>query len=199
MTTLRLFLAVEVKDSVILEKIKNIQNELGATKTRMKLVRPENLHFTLKFLGTTPEALIDEISAIMQRIDEKKFPVTITELGCFPRLSRPRVIWLGLSQGYDHLVKIAKFLDEELHTIGFEREKRAFSAHLTLARVKESRIDPQLAHQLKEMQNIEIGNFIVEEIVLKKSTLTPKGPIYETLRTKPLSQREILNKSEENT
>ncbi len=199
MTALRLFLAVEVKDTAILEKIENIQSELGATKTRMKLVHPENLHFTLKFLGATPETLVNEISAIMQRIDVIKFPVTITELGCFPRLSRPRVIWLGLSQGYDHLAKIAKFLDEELYTIGFEREKRSFSAHLTLARIKESRIDPQLTQQLKELQNIEIGTFIVEEVVLKKSTLTPKGPIYETLRTKSLSQREMLNKSEKNT
>lgn len=187
MTTLRLFLAVELKDTTILEKIENIQSELGATKTRMKLVRPENLHFTLKFLGTTPEALVNEISAIMQRIDVKKFPVTITELGCFPRLSRPRVIWLGLSQGFDHLTRIAKFLDEELHTIGFEQEKRPFSAHLTLARIKQSRINPQLAQQLKELQNIEIGTFVVDEVVLKKSTLTPKGPIYETLRSKPLS------------
>ncbi|MFQ5818491.1 MAG: RNA 2',3'-cyclic phosphodiesterase [Candidatus Heimdallarchaeota archaeon] len=199
MTALRLFLAVEVKDPAILEKIENIQSELGATKTRMKLVRPENLHFTLKFLGTTPETLVKEISAIMQRIDVKKFPVTIKELGCFPRLSRPRVIWLGLSQGFEHLAKIAKFLDEELYTIGFEREKRLFSAHLTLARIKESRIDPQLTQQLKELQNIEIGTFIVAEVVLKKSTLTPKGPIYETLKTKSLSQREILNKSEKNT
>ncbi|MFQ6124159.1 MAG: RNA 2',3'-cyclic phosphodiesterase [Candidatus Heimdallarchaeota archaeon] len=195
MTTLRLFLAVEVKDPTILEKIKNIQSKLSVTKTRMKLVHPENLHFTLKFLGATPEALIDEIFVIMQKIDVKRFPVTIAELGCFPRLSRPRIIWLGLSQGYDRLAKIAKFLDEELLSFGFEREKRPFSAHLTLARIKDSRIDSQLARQLRELQNIEVGTFFVEEVVLKKSILMPKGPIYETLKTKLLSQREILNKS----
>lgn len=185
MSPLRLFLAVEISDTVILEKITQIQKRLGDTKTKMTLVRPENLHLTLKFLGNVSETLVDPISDIMQKIDSAPFQVAIDKLGCFPRPARPRVIWLGLSLGYDQLAKIANFLDKNLHALGFEREKRNFSAHLTLARVK-SRADPKLVQYLKEYSNVAIGNFVVNEIVLKKSTLTPKGPIYEALREKKL-------------
>jgi len=185
MSTLRLFLAVEINDAVILEKITQIQKRLGNTKTKMTLVRPENLHLTLKFLGNTSETVVDSIFNIMQKIESTPFQVELSKLGCFPRPARPRVIWLGLSMGYDQLAQIATFLDMNLHTLGFEREKRKFAAHLTLARVK-SRTVPKLAQYLKEYQDVEIGSFAVDEIVLKKSTLTPKGPIYESLRTKKL-------------
>lgn len=185
MSMLRLFLAVEINDAVILDKITQIQKKLGDTKTKMTLVRPENLHLTLKFLGNTSETLVDSIFNIMQKIDSAPFQVEIGKLGCFPRPARPRVIWLGLSLGYDQLAQIATFLDKKLHTLGFDREKRKFAAHLTLARVK-SRSDPKLVQYLEEYQNVEIGNIAVDEIVLKKSTLTPKGPIYESLRKKTL-------------
>ena len=186
MAMLRLFLAVEVNDTSIYEKIAQIQQNLKATNTKMSIVRPENIHFTLKFLGDSSETLVDPISDIMQQIDLPPFQITISQLGCFPRLSYPRVIWLGVSQGYEQLNQIASFLDKHLHSLGFKREKRKFSAHLTLARVK-SRADPNLIQLINDSHDIEIGSIIADEVVLKKSTLTPQGAIYESLRSKKLS------------
>ena len=179
---LRLFLAVAVNDQTIVDKIEPIHKALAATNTRMSLVRLENLHFTLKFLGNTSPSLVEPINAIMSKININSFQIELNNLGCFPRPSHPRVIWLGLTKGHEQLASIASFLDKNLKSLGFAQEKRSFKSHLTLARVK-SRIDPKLTQLLKDFQNIQIGSCSVNQIVLKQSTLTPQGPNYDTLKT----------------
>jgi 2'-5' RNA ligase len=141
------------------------------------------LHITLKFLGEIPEQRINTIKQALGTIVVSSFPLSFSKLGCFPNERRPRVIWIGIDQGYEELRLLAKEVDQKLSELGFPKEKRRFSPHLTLGRVK--RLNPDEKEVVSELlQNFTFQTNTSEEItalVFKKSTLTPKGAIYENL------------------
>ena len=87
----------------------------------------------------------------------------------------------------EQIGKIANKIDEQIAKLGFEKEKRGFSAHLTIARVKSAKNKEKLLQVIGKYKDIEFGNFKVDSIKLKKSELTPKGPIYTTLKEVKLS------------
>lgn len=178
---MRLFIAMPLPENVekALEKIIFV---FSREEARVKWVDPKNIHLTLKFLGETDEKLIPSISDAVGRVAQKYNPVTgfIDTVGGFPNLKRPRVIWTGFSKPPGILAKIAGEIEDDMVPLGFEKEDRPFKSHLTLGRVK----DPRKLGRLPETIN---GYQVVPEkvefdrIVLFKSTLTPKGPLYERL------------------
>lgn len=138
----------------------------------------ENLHLTLKFLGEVREERIRDISEILKEISKgfKKFEVTLQGIGAFPNQSSPRVIWTGVEKGRKEMIELQKEIEERLVPLGFKKEERGFHPHLTIARVK-GRGD------FKELFETDYKSrtFLIDKIILFKSTLTPKGPIYEEL------------------
>jgi 2'-5' RNA ligase len=92
-----------------------------------------------------------------------------------------KVLWIGIEQA-EIVGEIAKKIDEQVSKFGFEREKRKFSAHLTIARIKSAKNKEKLQQIVEKYRQGEFGNMNVESIKLKKSDLTPKGPIYTTLK-----------------
>ena len=178
---MRLFIALPLP-SRIENELAEIQIRLKAQGGNVKWVQSKNIHLTIRFLGETDEKLVEPISTEMDSIAASFAPVetVLTSLGAFPNLNRPRVIWAGLSGGIDIMSDLAKNMERAVRRLGFEPEKKRFKAHLTLGRVRDrGNLDDLMAF----MRSLEVKEvpFRFEQLVLFKSTLTPKGPIYDRL------------------
>ncbi len=181
MVYIRAFIAVDVEGPEIVSRIRRIQDSLLETGSELKLVKPENLHFTVKFLDRIDEELVEEIERVLRELELKKFSINIAGIGTFPSHRRPRVIWLGVGDGEKEFISLMKEADNALSKLGFPRERREPTAHLTIARVKRVRSIEAIKKVFSTLADVEIGRMIVDHIRIKKSTLTPRGPIYETL------------------
>ncbi|RLF22002.1 MAG: RNA 2',3'-cyclic phosphodiesterase [Thermoprotei archaeon] len=176
---IRSFISIDVEDPELIERIVDVQRRIAATGAGLKLVRPENIHLTIRFLGEIPRKTIDMVIEIMKGVKFRPFKMRICNLGTFPERRRPRVIWLGVGEGAREVTEIYESLEKELRRIGLPSDKEAFVPHITIARVKWS--SPSLMGVINELRGVDIGEMMVDRIRLKKSTLTPRGPIYETL------------------
>jgi 2'-5' RNA ligase len=182
----RSFICVEIKKSEVVAQIEEL-----TSKIRFDGVRPiksNQLHLTLKFLGEVPDAQIRTIKQAIQTIEFPSFDISLEGMGCFPNLNYIRVVWIGIKQGSENLKQLAELVEEKLNPIGFPKEKRRFSPHLTLGRIKKLRNadKKQLTAIIQNSKTISIGDQVIDELILKKSTLTPKGAIYENLLVAPL-------------
>jgi 2'-5' RNA ligase len=146
-------------------------------------VAADNLHVTLKFLGHLEPALLERAGNALAGVASQHaaFELVVRGLGAFPAPGRARVIWAGLSAGAPALETLAARVEEALADGGFAREARPFSAHLTLARVREPRRDERLAAALEAGTAREFGRFRVEHLVLMRSDLSPQGARYTPL------------------
>ena len=180
MSKFRGFIAIDLAS---LPKLIEFENKIKDTGANVKLVKPKNVHITLKFLGDTEEEKIDEIEEIMKNAikDVDPFDIELKSTGVFPNQNYMKVIWIGINNG-EKIGIIADKVDEELSNIGFEKEKRKFSAHLTIGRVKSAKNKDQLVQIIEKYKEFEFADVKVDSIKLKKSELTPKGPIYTTLK-----------------
>jgi 2'-5' RNA ligase len=176
---IRTFIAVELNPGFA-EKIRELQSRFSGFD--LKFVDPELVHITLKFLGNVDESKVSSLSAALDSITCEPFEAKIGELGVFPKPSNPRVLWLGSTGNFRALHDNVEKL---LEPFKFEKDDKEFTAHATLARVKYLKKDQKMAfiNTVKELKDTEIGTMCVNKVLLKKSTLTPKGPIYETLHT----------------
>lgn len=180
----RLFIAVEVEDLNTLKRIIDIKNRVNACSSYidLKAVEDENLHMTLRFIGEVNEHLINDITNVLQCVSNfKRFSIRFRGVGAFPSVGRPRVIWLGVSEGSNQLKLIRDCIEKGLRRLGFQPEKEEFTPHLTLARVKEFKPSRCLSELFAELNDVDVGPSPVTKVKLKKSTLTPKGPIYSDL------------------
>jgi len=179
---MRSFIAIDI-DENLKSKIVDVQNNIGTTYLKIKFVEPKNLHFTLKFLGEIEEKSIEDIYKILQKNLEiyKPFEINLKGLGAFPSFSYIRVLWIGIQDETNSLINIADELNRDLKKLGFKKEKKLIP-HLTIGRVKFIREKEKISQILKELQNVKIGKMIVDRVLIKKSVLTPKGPIYSDLK-----------------
>lgn len=174
---IRTFIAVDFPQDYV-KKITHIQSKLK--NFNVKLVDPKLVHITLKFLGDVNESKIEHITEALDGITLPSFDASIGSVGVFPKPQYVKVIWLGAEGNFEQL---HDNVESALKPFKFKKDRRGYTAHATLARVKyipKEEKDAFLA-VLDELKNVEIGTFNVGSIKLKKSTLTPEGPIYETL------------------
>ncbi|HYM39794.1 MAG TPA: RNA 2',3'-cyclic phosphodiesterase [Thermoplasmata archaeon] len=171
-----------------LPSIASFLEELRGASRDLKLVSADHLHLTLKFLGDTEDGLVPEIVSAMREASEGIPPLTVTVrgTGAFPNLSRPRVVWIGL-EGAESLARIARALEENLRALGFVPESRAWSPHVTLARVRIPRGLDRVRDLLERRQDETFAQVRIEDIRLKKSVLQPQGPEYTTVESVRLS------------
>lgn len=169
-----------------LDRLEPLMAEFRASGAPLKLVKLEQVHLTLKFLGDTEEALVPKIVEGMRRsvAGVAPFAIRVTGTGAFPNLRRMRVLWVGL-EGGQPLVEIARRLEAETEPLGYPREGRDFSPHVTLARVREGGNLDAARRVLEAHAADAYGEFPVDRIRLKKSVLTPQGPIYSTVEEVP--------------
>jgi 2'-5' RNA ligase len=180
--TIRSFIAFDIEDERIRRRFSEAQQMLVNTGADLKLVKPENVHVTMRFLGNITLHMVDAVHEAMQKVSFTPFEIEIRGLGAFPRLQHARVIWAGIRRGREQLEKIFNQLEPELRKLGFRPDPKGFSPHLTIARVRSGRNKAELIHRIKESTDYEFGVVKAECLRLKRSTLTPKGPIYSTLR-----------------
>lgn len=181
MVTFRGFIAIDINST---PEIIELENMIKNSQADVKLVEPHNIHITLKFLGDTQEHLIDDIAKCMHDVAKKNspFPISLKGTGVFPNQNYMKVIWIGIQDMTNSITTIAKQLDYLLEPLGFMKEKRGFSPHLTIGRVKTAKNKNNLIAILNNTSNTDFASQQVTTIQLKKSDLTPSGPIYTTLR-----------------
>ncbi len=179
---LRVFIAVDIEDPLLLSRIERIKDSVVSTGVPMKPVETENLHITLRFIGEVPVGVVEEIKReVLQGLAFRSFTVRLVGLGAFPSPMRPRVVWIGVREGVEELRALRDEIERGLRRLGVRPDDKEFHPHLTLARIKGSRNLQALVKLINEMQDYEVGSFTVTSVRLKKSTLTRRGPIYETL------------------
>ncbi|MDY6855435.1 MAG: RNA 2',3'-cyclic phosphodiesterase [Thermodesulfobacteriota bacterium] len=181
---IRSFLAIELPFTII-KKIKKVQDDLKSSLFSVKWVRPESIHLTLKFFGNIEEESIEEISRVITGVTSKfsPFHLEIRDIGAFPSLIRPRVIWVGVDERGDTLKILYNMIEKNLETIGFDPEQRQFNPHLTLGRVKSLEGKRTLIDKVEQCKGCDLGVFQVEALYLFKSELRPAGAVYSKLST----------------
>jgi RNA 2',3'-cyclic 3'-phosphodiesterase len=167
-----------------------VRRELGAAIERLRSVArdvawvaPGNLHLTVKFLGDVAEEQIDGIRGALEQAAAglHAFDAELVGLGAFPSVTRPRVVWAGVTEGAGVTIELAGRVDEALTALGFAREGRAFSPHVTLGRVRQPRRDPSLTEALRDAARSQFGRIRVTGASLMRSELSPRGARYSEL------------------
>ena len=179
---MRTFVAIEIPLGVK-EKIEEAISPFAKLNLAISWVKSKNLHLTLKFSGEVDEKRIDDmILSLSQALkEEKRFKMSLKDLGVFPDLRRPRVIWIGIDKGKENLIRVQGKIEQELSKLGFPKEEREFSPHLTVARVKSPKGIERLTEQIKNV-NFVAEDIEVDEVVLMRSQLHPQGAIYTPIR-----------------
>jgi 2'-5' RNA ligase len=166
-----------------------VLGRLRAEGGDVKWVPPENLHFTLRFLGDVAEEEIEGLFAGVREAlaREEAFPIRLGSAGAFPPRGTPRVFWIGLAQGEAQVAAIAARVEGAVRARGFpaERGKRPFRAHVTLGRPRSPRGLGRLAELLAEL-GCEGGTHLLEEVTLVESRLSPPGATYHAVGRVPL-------------
>ncbi|MGM0771465.1 MAG: RNA 2',3'-cyclic phosphodiesterase [Halobacteriota archaeon] len=173
----RIFVAVDLPKE-IRDEVRGIQSRFYGLK--LKIVDPELVHVTMKFIGDVKESYVPEIAQALGNVSCKPFDALIGGIGVFPKPKAPRVLWLGAEGKFELL---HDEVESSLSKFSFKKDKKKFNAHATLARIKFMPADQkdEFLGLLDELSDVELGKMVVDRISLKKSTLTPQGPIYETL------------------
>lgn len=177
---MRLFFAVPISETVR-GIVKRSIESFPVVDPPWKWIDPENYHITLKFLGETDESLLERLLEAGREVARSATPFELAfgSFGAFPSISRPRVLLFRAESGVELLARMAESLEERLEPLGFERERRRFKAHLTLARVKR----PLGRDIIEELENVpplpEEARQKVDRIVLVRSVLTRSGAVYE--------------------
>ncbi|MCM8770881.1 MAG: RNA 2',3'-cyclic phosphodiesterase [Candidatus Omnitrophica bacterium] len=180
---IRSFIAIALPPE-IKNYLATLISDLKKTAADVKWVRPENIHLTLKFLGEQEKETLKKIEQILDALtkDFVDYEIEISQVGGFPKLEYPRVIWVGISEGDKETKALAKAVDEKINKVGIPKEERAFSSHITLGRVRSALKREKLVAVLKTLSLTQLKlRFKAQKLVLYKSTLTPQGPIYEVI------------------
>ncbi|MFH1905463.1 MAG: RNA 2',3'-cyclic phosphodiesterase [bacterium] len=184
MKTIRSFIAVNIS-AKIRNKLEKIQDDLKESSAVLQLVRPENIHITLRFLGNVPvESIKDIQNAIEESISGFKiFSVSFETIGVFPNPEYPRIIWVGIEKGREELSLLNTKIENSLSMFSLHQENRKFQPHLTIARVRSGKNRNELVNTLEELKNIKLGEMFAKKICLMESMLKPQDAQYNTLKT----------------
>ena len=183
---MRLFVAVDMSEDVR-DKIYSLYDVIKSF--RLKPVEKENIHITLKFLGEVPDSRVDVVKERLEEVKAKAFRMHLKGIGFFPSANHIRVVWVGVEEGNEEISQLAEKVENAVKRLGFKRDK-SFVAHATIARAKN--LSPadrkKLLKELEPYMNSDFGWMDVKDFRLKKSTLTPSGPIYTDLAVYSLEE-----------
>lgn len=175
---IRTFICIEIPQS-IKERINRLQEILRQLDAQISWTKPSNIHLTLKFLGGIEASRIERVKKALERAASAigPFEVEIGGSGCFPSAQSPRVLWVGFSNVPEALQHLNSNIEDELAREGFEREKRKFSPHLTIGRIRAPHNSARVTEALIA-SGFESEAFIAREVILMRSDLKPTGSIY---------------------
>lgn len=195
MDAIRAFIAIELPEDVrqqLDNTEKMIQARAGeAARKAVRWVPVSNMHLTLKFLGEVSTGNIEALARMLQHeaAQHHPFHFNVGELGAFPNVRRPRVIWIG-TEPPKELSILQKTIESETRRLGYPAEERPFSPHLTLGRISQNARPEevtQVAHALGQIQVGSLGTVTVDSVHLFRSDLRPSGAVYSKLHSFQLS------------
>ena len=173
---MRVFVAIEITNNEVINSIKKFQENINIDAKPVELT---NLHFTLQFLGEISNEMTQKIIQALQTIEFSSFNVNLKEIGAFPKPKFPRVVWIGTDDnGGNMLIQLSKKVEKMLEPLGFFSDK-PFKPHITVFRIKKKIGD--ISGELEDNKMVNFGIQNVSSIKLKKSVLSPNGPIYSDL------------------
>ncbi|TFG35084.1 RNA 2',3'-cyclic phosphodiesterase [Candidatus Thorarchaeota archaeon] len=181
----RAFLSIDITDQELLSRIEKVQERLDTDAARMKLVEIKNIHYTMRFLGDTQLNRIHDIKTCLEEVQFNPFEIEVFGVGAFPNIRRPRVIWVGAGQNENQISQLKREIDNSLKKLGYQLEKK-YTPHATIARVRYIKDSQRISLNLEDLARESIGMMTVSQVTMKKSILTPSGPIYETLWKIPI-------------
>jgi RNA 2',3'-cyclic 3'-phosphodiesterase len=180
---IRAFLAVDLPDTYRVG-LATVQDYLKKSGADVRWTAVAGIHLTLKFFGEIDEDQVDTLAAAAADITcaTPPFTLNVQGVGTFPGARNPRVIWLGLSGQTETLAVMVRNLEQAFAPLGFSPEKRSFTAHLTLGRVRSSQGREALGRALQTVTLPDFPELLVDQLVLFRSTLRPQGALYTPLR-----------------
>ena len=187
---MRLFVGVELDESVraaAAEDARQLRSRID-DGLRSKWVSPENMHLTVRFIGRVVDQRLPSVLAALEPpLPIPAFDVALGACGAFPPQGPPRVLWIGLNEGLPSLRAMHEEFNRRLLPLGFEPEQRPFSAHLTLARIKDAQRGSGgvIREAIREVHSVAGGCRVTEAVVFESRT-SPKGSTYTALLRIPL-------------
>jgi 2'-5' RNA ligase len=183
---MRLFVAVNLP-SEIRDRLTAAQDRLRRAQADVSWVRAENIHVTLKFLGETEEKRLERIRPALAEVARAgtPFSMEVSAVGSFGGRI-PRVVWVGVGDGAESLIQLAGRVEAALARVAFPKERRGFTAHLTLGRVRSPRNAEALLAALQEFHAEKFGTLAATQFELMQSELRPTGSVYTVLDRFPL-------------
>ena len=176
----RLFIAVDLP-----AEIKNNLEKMSFGIPGAKWIDPQQIHLTVRFIGEVDGTTFLDIKTALEQVSLKPFSLALKGVGHFPPRGKPRVLWVGIEQSQP-LQSLKGRIDKILATVGLQPEGRKFSAHITLARLKNSPIH-MVANFLAGNGLFSQEPFEIKDFKLYSSTLTPKGAIHKVEKVYPLT------------
>ena len=189
---IRAFLAVSL-DAPVKSALADIVCQVrGTGAAGVALVRPDSIHLTLKFLGDISKAQVDTVeravTVVVSGIPE--LSLSLGRPGVFPSSRSPRVLWVGLDGDLDGLADLQQSVEQATAALGFARERRRFSPHLTIGRVRDGARPEQTRSAIEGLLAAKVPAAVrldVRSVDLVRSILLPSGAIYERLAQFPLA------------
>jgi len=180
--TIRAFIAIEI-DNGIKDRLSEYLNQLKKTGASVKWVAPENIHLTLKFIGYIEEETLPDLKEIINNAVSclDPFSISIENIGAFPNLKKPRVVFVCAQDKGNNLLNIYERLDKGIEKLGIKRDPKKYVGHITLGRIKSQKNISKLTNALNSSKECSFGLEKVSYISLMQSELTPTGPIYTKL------------------
>jgi len=183
---MRAFIAIDLPDSLH-AALTDAQQSFRGLCHDARWTRPEGIHLTLKFLGEISDVQSKQVVEALAQVGAfEAFSVEVKGFGFFPQAHRPRVLWAGVAAP-PALAGLAAKVETHMEKIGFAREDRAFSPHLTLARFQVPRPQPALEAAIAERANASLGKFEAPEFFLFESKLSPQAAHYRKVMRFPRS------------
>jgi 2'-5' RNA ligase len=186
---IRCFIAIHLPHEVR-NRISEYILQLREYSNDVRWVQAENIHLTLKFLGEIDSSRVDQVKQSLNPISDKFSPfiLNVSGSGCFPGKKRPRVFWLGMEQGTENpLFGINRWIEDKLEQLNFEKEKRRFSPHLTIGRVRaRQQVDFSKLFSFMERTPFLPIEMTVSDISFTQSNLKPTGAEYQVIEKYPL-------------
>jgi 2'-5' RNA ligase len=181
---MRAFIAIDLPETIHQELARQ-QATFGSLCRDARWTRPEGIHLTLRFLGEIGDSQVSKVTEALQGLGGfPRFSVEIKGFGFFPDARRPRVFWAGVVAPAE-LIQLAGRVEDAMERLGFPRESRAYSPHLTLARFREPRPQPALREEAERRSELSLGRFEVTEFYLYESRLAPQGAEYRKISRFP--------------
>lgn len=183
MSKTRTFIAIPAADQVYAQALATIKS-LRAHTDNVRWTIPENLHWTLQFMGEVDDTDVYEICREVGRAAAEMEPFSFAGLSiqAFPKNEKPRTIWLGAGEGGEQLCTLQRKIEDRMSDLGFRPERQRFTPHLTLGRVLQgSHAGEAIAQQLTQLADLDGGVMEVDEVIVFGSELTREGPTYHQM------------------